>query len=104
MATALKICLFPGLPALFYVRIVYVRAGMICIDDTRASRLQAKGRRWYLSQNIGPAVAESAGPAPPPPVEETSQLVNANREPSRNESRDLAFHHSRKEAGTFTLD
>ena len=38
----------------------------ICTDDTRASRLQVKGRRWYLGQNIGPAVAGSAGPAPPP--------------------------------------
>ena len=49
--------------ALFYVRISpFVRA----TDDTRASRLQAKGRRRYLSQNFGPAVAGSAGPAPPP--------------------------------------
>ena len=38
----------------------------ICTDDTRASRLQAKGCRCYLSQNIGPVVARSAGPAPPP--------------------------------------
>ena len=35
---------------------------MICI---RASCLQAKGRQCYLSQNIGPALAESSGPAPP---------------------------------------
>ena len=53
--------------ALFYVRtLTFVRA-WIYTDDTRASRLQAcKGRRSYLSQNIGPAVAWSAGPAPPP--------------------------------------
>ena len=44
-----------------------VRMGMdlysIC---TRATRLQAKGWRCYLSQNIGLAVAGSAGPTPPP--------------------------------------
>ena len=40
----------------------------ICTDDTRTSRLKANGRRSYLtlSQNIGPAVAGSPGPAPPP--------------------------------------
>ena len=38
----------------------------ICTDDIRASRQQAKGWRCYLSQNIGPAVAGSAGPPPPP--------------------------------------
>ena len=37
----------------------------ICTDDTRASWLQVKGRRCYFSQNIGPAVAGSAGPASP---------------------------------------
>ena len=52
--------------ALFYVwTVTFVRA-WICTDDTRAFRLQLKGRRWYLSQNIGPAVTGSAKPAPPP--------------------------------------
>ena len=36
----------------------FVRA-WICTDDTRASRQQAKGRRCYLSENIGPVVAGS---------------------------------------------
>ena len=35
-------------------------------DDTWTSRLKAKGQRYYLSQNIGTAVAGSAGPAPQP--------------------------------------
>ena len=44
-----------------------IRAGMdLYTDDTRASRLQGKGRRFYLSQSIGPAVAGSARHAPPP--------------------------------------
>ena len=38
-----------------------VCAGMICTDDTWASRWQC-----YLSQNLGLAVAGSSGPAPPP--------------------------------------
>ena len=38
----------------------------ICVDDTRASCLKAKGRRYYLSKNICPAVSGSAGPAVPP--------------------------------------
>ena len=37
-----------------------------CTDNRRASRLQTKVQRCYLGQNIGPAVAGSAGPAPPP--------------------------------------
>ena len=48
--------------ALFYVRTVTSVRAWICTDDTRASRLQAKGRRCYLSQNIGLAVPGSAGP------------------------------------------
>ena len=32
----------------------------------RVSRLQVKGRQHHLSQNIGPAIAGSAGPVPPP--------------------------------------
>ena len=38
----------------------------ICTEDKRASHLQAKGWRCYLSQNIGPAIAASAETAPPP--------------------------------------
>ena len=54
---------------------VLVRA-WICTDDMRASRQQANGRRCYLSQNIGPAVAGSAGPAPPPLVLYTCTIFN----------------------------
>ena len=54
--------------ALFYVRTVTFVRAWICTDDTRASHLQVKGQRCYLSQNIGLAVAGSAGPAPPPLV------------------------------------
>ena len=43
-----------------------VCAGMDLYRRYAASRLQAKGRRCYLSQNIGLAVSGSAGPAPPP--------------------------------------
>ena len=49
--------------ALFYVQTV---RAWICTDDMQASRLQAKRRRCYLIQNIGPAVTGSARPAPPP--------------------------------------
>ena len=52
--------------ALFYVWTVRVVREWICTEDTRASRLEAKGRRCYLSQNISLAVARSAGPAPLP--------------------------------------
>ena len=52
--------------ALFYVWTVHVVRAWICTEDTRAFHLEAKGRRCYLSQNIGPAVAGSAGPAPLP--------------------------------------
>ena len=52
--------------ALFYVWTVHVVRAWICTEDMRASCLQAKGRRSYLSQNIGPAVAGSAGLAPLP--------------------------------------
>ena len=55
--------------------VALVRA-WICTDDPRASRQQAKGRRCYFSQNIGPAVAGSAGPAPPPLVLYTCTIFN----------------------------
>ena len=51
--------------ALFYVWTVHIVWAWICTEDMWASRMQAKGRRCYLSQNIGPAIARSAGPAPP---------------------------------------
>ena len=64
MATALKlmICSFLGLrSSLLRLDRTFVWA-WIGTDDTRASRLQVMGRRCYLSQNIGPAVARSAAP------------------------------------------
>ena len=63
VATALKMCSFSGLGN--SKTVTFVRA-WIGTDDTRASRLHAIGQRCYLSQNIGPAVTGSAGPAPPP--------------------------------------
>ena len=53
-------------PQISFISGSYIRTARICTDDTQASRLQVKGRQYYLSQNIGPAVARSAGPAPPP--------------------------------------
>ena len=38
----------------------------ICADNIYVSCLQVKGWRHHLSQNIGPAVTRSAGPAQPP--------------------------------------
>ena len=52
--------------SLCYVRTVKFVRAWICTDDTRTSRLKAKVSNAYLSQNIGPAVAWSAGPTPPP--------------------------------------
>ena len=43
----------------------FVRA-QICVGDMRVSCLQVKGRQHHLSQNIGPAIAGSAGPVSPP--------------------------------------
>ena len=37
----------------------------ICVGIMHVSRLQAKGRQHYLSQNIGPAIAGFARSAPP---------------------------------------
>ena len=45
--------------------VAFVRA-WICTDNTQASHQQAKGWQCYLRQNIGPAVAGSARPSPPP--------------------------------------
>ena len=49
---------------LFYTRTAEVRVGTI--GDMRISCLQVKGWQHHLSQNIGPAIAVSAGPVPPP--------------------------------------
>ena len=43
-----------------------IRVGMDLYRRCAGFCLQVKGQRCYLSQNIGPAVAGSAGPAPPP--------------------------------------
>ena len=56
VATALKICSFSGLRSSLLHPDRDVRAGM---ELSRTIRGQAKGRRCYLTQNIGPAVAES---------------------------------------------
>ena len=70
MAAALKICSFSGLRSSLLRPDRDVHAGMDLYGRhtgfSPASRHQAKGRRYYLSQNIGPAVAGSAGPAPAP--------------------------------------
>ena len=55
----------------------FVRAWVFA-DNMRASRLQAKGRRRHLSQNIGPAVAGSARPVPPP-LEQSRELFSGIR-------------------------
>ena len=66
LATTLKSARSHISPALCYVRTVMFVRAWICADDTRTSRLKAKGWKCYLSQNIGPAVAGPTGPAPPP--------------------------------------
>ena len=51
---------------LFYTRTVKFVQVPMCVGDMCVSRLQAaKGRQHHLSQNIGPAIARSARPAPP---------------------------------------
>ena len=50
---------------LFYARTAKFVRAQICVGDMRVSRIQAKGRQHHLSQNIGPAIARSARPAPP---------------------------------------
>ena len=49
---------------LFYAQSLWGHK-LICVGDIRVSRLQVKGRQHYLRQNIGPAIAVSAGPVPP---------------------------------------
>ena len=60
----------------------------ICVGDMRVFRLQVKGRQHYLSQNIGPAIAGSAGPVPPAlgepepsKAEQHSQFANRKTSP-----------------------
>ena len=61
VATALKICSFSGLRMqLSFTSGPWRSCGHGFVDNTRDSRLQAKGRRCYLSQNIDLAVAGSA--------------------------------------------
>ena len=53
-------------PSVTFDRTVKFVRVQIFADNMRASRLQAKGQRRHLSHNVGPAVAGSAGPVPPP--------------------------------------
>ena len=55
----------------------FVRA-QICVGDMRVSRLQVKGRQHHLSQNIGPAIAGSAGPVQPALVNAPYQASSGN--------------------------
>jgi len=50
---------------LFYTWTVKFVRAQICVGDMSVSRLQVKGWQHHLSQNIGPAIAESAGPVLP---------------------------------------
>ena len=52
-------------PQLSFTSGPQVRAGMDLYRRYVGISPASKGRRCYLSQNIGPAVAGSAGPAPP---------------------------------------
>ena len=50
---------------LFYAQTAKFVRTHTCDSDMRVSLLQAKGWQHHLSQNIGPAIAGSARPAPP---------------------------------------
>ena len=65
VAIVLKICSFSGSKVLFYACAVMFVLALICANDMRVSRLQAKGRRHHLWQNIGPADTGSAKSASP---------------------------------------
>ena len=65
-ALKLMICSFSGLCSSLLCPDRTFMQAWICTDDVQASHLQAKGRRCYLSQNIGLAVTRSAGLALPP--------------------------------------
>ena len=45
--------------------LISVTWAQICVGDMLVSHLQAKYRQHHLSENIGPAIAGSARPAPP---------------------------------------
>ena len=45
--------------------LISVTWAQICVGDMRVSHLQATYRQHHLSENIGPAIAGSARPAPP---------------------------------------
>ena len=64
VATALKMCSFSDLQSYLLRPDRDVCTGDK--GDTRVSCRQAMDQRCYLSQNIGPVVAGSARPAPPP--------------------------------------
>ena len=55
-------------PQLSFMFGPYVRTSMDLYRQYVDLSPVSKGLRCYLSQNIGPAVARSAGPAPLPPV------------------------------------
>ena len=59
----LMICSFAGLCSSLLCPECTFMWAWICTDDVQASHLQAKGRRCYLTQNIGPTVTRSAGRA-----------------------------------------
>ena len=61
VATALTICL---LLVLYYAQTAKFMQAQVCVGDMRVSRLQVKGRRHHLSQNISPTIAGSARPKP----------------------------------------
>ena len=65
VATALTICLFSGLRSSLLCTDLKVCVSTVCVGDMRVSLVQVKGRQHHLSENIGPAIAGSARPAPP---------------------------------------
>ena len=66
-ALKFMICSFSGLRSSLLCPDCYVRScGHGSVQMIQASCLQAKGRRCYLSQNIGQTVVASAGPVLPP--------------------------------------
>ena len=66
MATALKICSFTGLPSSLLRPDRDVRAGMDLYRRYADFSPASKGSAMLPQSNIGPAVAGSAGPSPPP--------------------------------------
>ena len=62
---ALTICLFSGLRGSLLRTDLKVCVSTVCVGDMRVSLVQVKGRQHHLSENIGPAIARTARPAPP---------------------------------------